>query len=148
MSEHRSLKDHWHEIATPLEMLLPVLNGALQFGPSALVKSGPEAEVLTDHGRHFVRFVYHVACDAQEAAVSGWADLPKKDREHERFVDRAREVEKKLSVVVWISRALMETDLPTEVSADQGLRQIQELVDQAHEMTEDMDPRLRTRRAS
>lgn len=147
MPEHQSLEERWYDLIAPLETLIPILAGAVKFSPSGLVDSSPKGEFLSDHGREFTSFVYHVVRDVHRTAVSAW-DLPPKDARHEEFASRAKVLAGELFLIALVARGLMETDPPLELSAHEGLVLLLEHVEKVHDIAEDMEPPRPTRRAS
>lgn len=115
----------WLAIASPLEKLLPLMDGALHFTPSALVHT--KTDKLNEHGRRFAHFMFEVLLEAFEEATKVCYDDP-----HSPLYSVAGSVRDTLEPTLLLAQALMAEETIPDVSHHTILERIQADVRAAH----------------
>ena len=120
--EEMTPEEHRSAMIGSIEPLVPLMAGAVHYGPSIFCSNDPEVdgEPLTDAGRKFAGVVYDMAVTAHRAADDASSYL----KPSEPIQALGDEVERRMAVCVLFARALMEPDLPTYIGADRALRRI------------------------
>lgn len=137
-----SLTARWIAIATPVEAVLPLMQGAMHFGPSALVNSDTSVhdwtEPLNERGEAFMRIVREYLADALRESIVAEVDLPGMDHLGE-FRDRAGKVLQLMQRSLLIAHALLAPDFPENASAHDGMNEILQNVEKAAKLCGQME---------
>ena len=128
--EEMTPEEHRSAMIGSIEPLVPLMAGAVHYGPSIFCSNDPEVdgEPLTDAGRKFAGVVYDMAVTAHRAADDASSYL----KHSEPIQAMGDKVEKRMALCVLFARALMEPDLPVYISADRALRRIHKETEKAY----------------
>ena len=126
--EKMTPKEHESAMSESLEALVPLMAGATYFGPSALCVSDRGGESLTEAGREFAGVIYHLSVDAHRAA----SDAVRYLNYTGDVYKKAERVEGRLALCLLFSRALMDPDLPSSLSANEALIRIRKQAGKAY----------------
>ena len=120
--EKMTPEEHTSAMTEPLEAMVPLMAGAMYFGPTALCADFSEGagEPLTDVGREFAALIYHLTTDAHRAA---WGAVCELDHKGDLY-KKADKVLDRMTLCLLFARALMAPDLPSTLSGHNALERI------------------------